>query len=141
MTGPLASDDPDGEAGDAQKDGDGDAQSDDEAEVGDDDTDTVSREVARSTHPPGTASPLVVLPGAELSSVSWRRVIAGSPLVLSAVWAAGGPGGPGAPAAGHSTELVTLLALLGLPPTLSAQPGGRGVVADPLPPPLPRAAP
>ena len=88
MTGPLASDDPDGEAGDAQKDGDGDAQSDDEAEVGDDDTDTVSREVARSTHPSGTASPLVVLPGAELSSVGWRRVIAGSPLVLSAVWAA-----------------------------------------------------
>ena len=141
MTGPLAPDDPHGEAGDAEEDGDGHTEPNEKTEVGDDDTDTVSREVAWSTHPPGTASPLVVLPGAELSSVGWRRVIAGSPLVLSAVWAAGGPGGPGAPGAGHSTELVTLLALLGLPPTLSAQPGGRGVVADPLPPPLPRAAP
>ena len=45
MAGPLAPDDPDGEAGDAQEDGDGHAETDEKAEVSDDYTDTVSREV------------------------------------------------------------------------------------------------
>ena len=45
VTGPLAPDDPHGEAGDAEEDGDGHTEPNEKTEVGDDDTDTVSREV------------------------------------------------------------------------------------------------
>ena len=45
MTGPLAPDDPDGQAGDAEEDGDGDTETNEKTEVSDDHTDTVSREV------------------------------------------------------------------------------------------------
>ena len=140
MTGPLAPDDPDRDAGDAEEDGDGHAEPDDEAEVGDDHTDTVSGEVSRLAHPSSTAAPLHVLPGTELSSVERLRLSAAPPLVLGTVGTAGGPGGPGAPPSVHHTQLVTLPDLLALSPALSPQAGGGGVVADPLPPPLSRPA-
>ena len=51
MTGPLAPDDPDGEAGDGEEDGDGHQETDEETEVSDDHTDAVSGEVRSPASP------------------------------------------------------------------------------------------
>ena len=100
VAGPLAPDDPHGQASHTEEDGDGHGETNEKTEVSDDHADTISREMRsliRSAHPPSTASSHQISSAAEVSTISRRRLTAGPSLVLGTVGAAGGPGGPGGP--------------------------------------------